>query len=386
MDNWNNLIIITYNRTICLLNGYKMVTDCNNSCGKILLYVKQAMKGMVYIIKFRKLLASVCSAVIVMSCAFFAPTEFYEKNTSGITASAAAEFSAPKLTVLHAYSNKIELKVDNLSSYPSSTSFKFIVDGNYVRSYSCKTLKSKNVVSLFDNGKCYFKGSTNYKIIAYAVNGSSCSPMQNMAVKTDGFTYYKMNSKAQLYKLSNGKITKSGTTLKLTYAKGVLSTSKGITIAGKSTSSCKGEYLKINEGTYKGQYVKTDSNIQRVSERTAKIQTVVQYAIGMNGGRYVWGGANYRACDCTGLTMLSYQQIGIDISHSTYVQAKKGKASSMKNIKTGDIIICNNYGHAALYIGDGKIIHAMNSYYGIRIQDISKLSYCGKVNCVRTII
>lgn len=321
-----------------------------------------------------------------MSCAVFAPAEVYTENSSAICASAATFVAVPKLSVAHTYSNKIELKVDNLDSYNSKASFKFIVDGCMTKSYSYNTLKKKNLISLFDNGRNYFKADTKYNIQAFVVSGSGCSQMTKLSVTTDSFTHYKVNAKTQLYKLSGGKMSQSGTVKKVTYAKGILTNSKGNKIAGKSVKNYSGEYMMINEGDYKGLYVKADSNILRVTERTAKIQKVVQYAVGMDGGRYVWGGASYRACDCTGLTMLSYKQIGIDISHSTYVQATKGKANTMDNIKTGDIIICNNYGHAALYIGDGKIIHAMNSYYGIRIQDISKLSYCGKVNTVRTII
>lgn len=337
-------------------------------------------------IKLKKILAVMCTAVTVMSCAVFAPADVIPANPNSITVSAASAMTAPKLTAANMYSNKIEMKISNLSSYPTNSTFYILVNGNKVKSYKYKTLKNKNLISIFDDGKNYLKGSTSYTVSVYAVSGKKTSPTASMKVKTGSFTYYKINSKVQLYTLSNGKFKTAGKTSKVTYAKGVLCDSKGKTITGRAVTSCKDEYLKINEGDYKGKYVKTSAGIQRVTERTAKVQKVVQYAIGMNGGRYVYGGASYRACDCTGLTMLAYRQIGVNITHSTRTQAKMGKASSMKNIKAGDIIICNNYGHAALYIGDGKIIHAMNSYYGIRIQDVSKISYCGRVNTVRTII
>jgi len=336
-------------------------------------------------IKLKKIFAAVCMLAVILAGPAQLPAGGIA-DAAVITASAAASAVTPKLSVPHVYSNKIELKVDNLSSYSSSAEFKFIVNGRYAKTYSCRTLKKKNLVSLFDDGSRNFKADTKYTVRCVAINGGKAAQSKTMSINTDSFTYYKINAKTQLYKLSGGKFTRSSKIPKVVYAKGVLCDSKGNRIAGKSAKNYKSAYLLINEGDHKGKYVKTDSNILRVTERTAKIQKVVQYAVGMNGGRYVWGGASYRACDCTGLTMLSYRQIGVDISHSTYVQARKGKASSMKNIKTGDVIICNNYGHAALYIGDGKIIHAMNSYYGIRIQDISKLSYCGRVNCVRTII
>lgn len=337
-------------------------------------------------INLKKIFAVLCTVITVMSCAVFAPAYVLPEGASVITASAASSVCKPKLTAANMYSNKIEMKISNLNSYPDNSTFYIMVNGRKVKSYKYKTLKNKNLISIFDDGKNYLKGSTNYTVSVYAISGKKTSSTATMKVKTGSFTYYKVNSKVQLYTLSNGKFKTAGKTSNVTYAKGVLCDNKGKTITGRDKTSCKDDYLKINKGDYKGKYVKTNAGIQRVTERTAKVQKVVQYAIGMNGGRYVYGGARYRACDCTGLTMLAYQQVGINISHSTRTQATMGKTSSMKNLKAGDIIICNNYGHAALYIGDGKIIHAMNSYYGIRIQDVSKISYCGRVNTVRTII
>ena len=72
--------------------------------------------------------------------------------------------------------------------------------------------------------------------------------------------------------------------------------------------------------------------------------------------------------------------------NSVYSQAKMGKAVSLKNIEAGDLIICNNYGHVAMYIGGGKIVHAMSTYYGIRIQPLANIKYCGKINTIRRIL
>ena len=145
-------------------------------------------------------------------------------------------------------------------------------------------------------------------------------------------------------------------------------------------------YVLLKEGNYKGKYVKVGKGVSRTPERKAKIKTAVDYAASMNGGRYVWGGTRYKATDCCGLTMQAYKKAGVNMTNSVYAQAKMGKAVSMKNIQAGDLIICNNYGHVAMYIGGGKIVHAMNTYYGIRIQPISRIKYCGKINTIRRIL
>ena len=59
--------------------------------------------------------------------------------------------------------------------------------------------------------------------------------------------------------------------------------------------------------------------------------------------------------------MQAYRKAGVNMYNSVYSQAKMGKAVSLKNIEAGDLIICNNYGHVAMYIGGGKIVHAMSN-------------------------
>lgn len=167
---------------------------------------------------------------------------------------------------------------------------------------------------------------------------------------------------------------------------GTLTTDKNKRVAGKSKNIGGANYVLINEGDHKGKYVKVGKGVNRTPERKARIKTAVDYAASMNGGRYVWGGTKYKATDCCGLTMQAYRKAGVNMYNSVYSQAKMGKAVSLKNIEAGDLIICNNYGHVAMYIGGGKIVHAMSTYYGIRIQPLANIKYCGKINTIRRIL
>lgn len=299
---------------------------------------------------------------------------------------ASAQSSAkPAVTTKQAYSNKIELSVKNLGSFTSSTIFEVYVDGKYVKKYTYQTLKKKNLIEIFHNGSVYLKGATNYTVKLKAVIGGESKESAAVKIKTEDKTYYKITKGVQLYTYKNGKFSKASKTTKMVMPACVLTSSKAKRIAGQSKSLDNG-WLLINEGDYKGKYVKVGTGVSRTPQRNAKIKKVVDYAASMNGGRYVYGGASYRATDCSGLTMQAYNQIGVNISHSVYTQSKMGKTVSMKNIQAGDIIVCNNYGHVAMYIGDGKIVHAMNSYYGIRIQPLNRISYCGRINTIRRII
>ena len=313
----------------------------------------------------------------------------HSQQSFGITAEAVQSLKKPVISQSNVYSNKIEIKVNNISSYSDNTNFEIYNGNKKIRTVTAKALKnqSSHSLSLIDDGTNYLKPSTVYSFRIRAVKGNKKTSFTGIKIKTLSKTYYKINANVPLYKISGGKLKRVSKTTKAQYVPAVQCNSAGSRISGKSirTNNCKTLY--INSGSYKGYYISLSSkNCCRITERTAKINTVVSYAVGMNGGRYVWGGASYRATDCSGLTMLAYRQIGVNISHSTYTQARMGKPNSLKNIKAGDVIICNNYGHAALYIGNGKIIHAMNSYYGIRIQPLANIRYCGAINTIRTII
>lgn len=105
---------------------------------------------------------------------------------------------------------------------------------------------------------------------------------------------------------------------------------------------------------------------------TGAASTVVNYALGMVGGRYVWGGSSYGATDCSGLVMLSYAQVGINLPHQASAQAYYGTTISFEEMQPGDLIFYgygsyNSIYHVAMYIGNGQIVEAQSSATGIII-------------------
>lgn len=311
---------------------------------------------------------------------------------AGVTACASSKVTVsskirkPKISAGNVYSNKINIKIGNIKDYSNTAEFEIFCGNKRIKTVKATAVKKSGCISVLSDGKNYVKANKTYtfKIRAKGINGVR-SKFSAVKVKTAARTYYKIDSKVKLYKLSGGKMKYTGKkTSDLQYITGKTAFENGRSTGGKSITK-KQKYVYLTSGENKGCYVSV-SNAKRLTEREAKIHKVVKYAVGMNGGSYVWGGEQYRATDCSGLTMLAYKQVGVNITHSTYVQASKGKANTVKNIKPGDVIICNGYGHAALYIGGGKIIHAMSPSYGIRIQHISNLRYCGAINTVRTIL
>ncbi len=105
------------------------------------------------------------------------------------------------------------------------------------------------------------------------------------------------------------------------------------------------------------------------------VQTVVDYAKSMVGGRYVFAGSQFAATDCSGLVMLSYAQIGINLPHYAASQAYYGTAVSYDQMQPGDLIFFG-YGsyssiyHVSMYIGNGLMVHAESTETGIVISHI----------------
>ena len=307
-------------------------------------------------------------------------------DTSITAEAASATLVNPKLSVSYAFGNKLELQIDNLSSFSGNTMFRVYIDGSYSKTYKLSTLRNSNQINLVDNARTYFKPSQAHRIKVVAVLGDKLASSPVITGKTDSVTYYNIYKGAILYKLGSKGMYRSEVVSSYQIAPCVLCSTWGKLSAGQSIKTNNAGCALITDGKYKGYYLKVCSTMGRTSVRKYKVKTVVDYAASMDGGRYVWGGASYRATDCSGLTMQAYAQVGIDITHSVYIQAQKGRAVSMNDIQAGDLIICRNYGHVAMYIGNGQIVHAMSTYYGIRIQPLNNIYYCSPINTIRRIL
>ena len=91
---------------------------------------------------------------------------------------------------------------------------------------------------------------------------------------------------------------------------------------------------------------------------------VVNYALSFVGNPYVWGGKDPNTgADCSGFTSYVYGHFGISIPSYSYSQRSVGKEVSYANAQAGDLICYA--GHVAIYMGNGQIVHAKGTAYGI---------------------
>lgn len=117
------------------------------------------------------------------------------------------------------------------------------------------------------------------------------------------------------------------------------------------------------------------------SEKSAALITsasgnsVSEFAKQYIGYSYVYGGSGPTSFDCSGFTMYVFKQFGINLPHNAVTQSNYGAYVSKENLVPGDLVIFNNYantsiGHAGIYIGNGRIVHAANSNRGVTTDTI----------------
>lgn len=298
--------------------------------------------------------------------------------------------AAPKLTESFVSADKIGVGITNLSDYKSDTVFNVYVGGKLLKTVKLAAIKRDGYISVYSDPGNYLKKSQKYSITVEAdYHQLTAKTVKSFTSGT--VTYFKIPAGTAVYTLSDGKFTAAGTVAYQCYGQGVRTDSKGKDIAGRAVSVSP-EYVKLTSGDYSGKYVKT-SAVGRITEKTANsmnrqimINKVVAYAKSNVGGAYVSCGERYRATDCSGLTMLAYRQIGINLPHSAYGQMCLGKRVSASEMQPGDIIIANRYNHAMMYVGNGMVVHAMNWRDGIRMQAASTAMYYNPVNAIVRII
>ena len=144
--------------------------------------------------------------------------------------------------------------------------------------------------------------------------------------------------------------------------------------AAKYTSSASSAVNEIKET---GNKAETENTAQSTGEKKTnagsrartKGELVAQYALQFVGNPYVYGGNSLtKGTDCSGFVMLIYRHFGVSLPHYDAAIRTKGKSvASLREAKAGDIICY--YGHVAIYLGDGRIVHASNSRDGIKISE-----------------
>lgn len=95
-----------------------------------------------------------------------------------------------------------------------------------------------------------------------------------------------------------------------------------------------------------------------------------EYALQFIGTPYVWGGESLtEGCDSSGFTKAVYENFGIGLPHGAAQQKEYGsEIPGLEDAQPGDLVFYEEPSHVAIYIGEGKIVHA-DPQYGICVSE-----------------
>jgi cell wall-associated NlpC family hydrolase len=165
-----------------------------------------------------------------------------------------------------------------------------------------------------------------------------------------------------------------------------------LTLAGCSASAAIAQIENIKavqQHQVKPQSLKTGLiQIEKVKRNSVQMTHVIKY-LKTRVGRtsYVFSGSSPRGWDCSGLVRWTYEQFGIVLPHSANAQGHIG--ARVSNPKVGDIVVfayngSTNFYHAAIYIGNGKIINAHRGANATIIQPLTDYKN-GQIRFVRVV-
>ncbi len=109
-------------------------------------------------------------------------------------------------------------------------------------------------------------------------------------------------------------------------------------------------------------YIKTSGLseiIPRGSNEASLRKKIVESAMSYMGTQYRWGGKSPLGIDCSGLCFMAYMLNGITIWRDSYIREGYPIVKiEIEDVKEADLLYFA--GHIAMYIGNGRFIHATN--------------------------
>ena len=99
---------------------------------------------------------------------------------------------------------------------------------------------------------------------------------------------------------------------------------------------------------------------------SAAVQRAIAYAEAQVGKSYTYGGTGPNSFDCSGLTMQSWLQGGVQLPHSAAAQYNVGRHVSYDELQPGDLIfLYHPIGHVEIYVANDLAVSAADPATGV---------------------
>ncbi|MGG0662659.1 NlpC/P60 family protein [Viridibacillus arvi] len=162
----------------------------------------------------------------------------------------------------------------------------------------------------------------------------------------------------------------TNSTVKTTVSSGTV-----VKASAKKTINNKTWYkVSVNgkQGWMSGDYLsKTSKSITKASASNDSGSDIVDQALKYIGIAYRYGGTTTSGFDCSGFTQYVFKQQGKSLTRTSRSQRSETRYTS--NPQAGDLVFFTQGGgsidHVAIYMGDGKIVHAAGSQ--VQVQSIN---------------
>ena len=104
------------------------------------------------------------------------------------------------------------------------------------------------------------------------------------------------------------------------------------------------------------------------------------------GIAYHWGGESpATGFDCSGLVRWAYEQVGLDLPHSSYALYDTGRSVPASRLAPGDLLFFEGLGHVGIYVGKGRMVHAPQTGRDVEVVSLSGSAYGGRLDGARRI-
>lgn len=116
----------------------------------------------------------------------------------------------------------------------------------------------------------------------------------------------------------------------------------------------------------------------------ARAATAVREAVAQVGDPYRRGAAGPGSFDCSGLVQYAWRKAGVLIPRTTHQQwAQLRTRVSWRSLRPGDLLYFYGVGHAGIYIGRGRMVHAPGTGRRVQVVTITPSWWASKFNGAR---